>query len=252
MSANSSDSGSTVRRVFTAIGLPLWVLAGFGLAIGVTVALMWLISTSGIQLEQLNEVVFSTFVAALTYLVALAIVIGVPYFWKRRTSRKDLGLDRLPRWLDIMLAPAGFIVYLIGSGVVVGLVTQLVPGFDGDQAQELGFTNLSQSYQYVLAFATLVIVAPVAEEVLFRGYLYGKLRRIVPIWVAILVTSILFGVVHGQWNVGLDVFVLSLVMCSLREITGGIWTGILLHMIKNGLAFYLLFINPTLLHTIGG
>jgi membrane protease YdiL (CAAX protease family) len=98
----------------------------------------------------------------------------------------------------------------------------------------------------------LIIVAPVAEEVLFRGYLYGKLRKSVPVWAAIGIVSVLFGSIHGQWNVAIDVFALSIVLCVLREITGSIWAGILLHMVKNGLAFYILFINPAVLGTIGG
>jgi membrane protease YdiL (CAAX protease family) len=93
----------------------------------------------------------------------------------------------------------------------------------------------------------LVVIAPFAEEILFRGYLYGKLRKSIPTWLAMVVTSALFGAIHAQWNVGVDVFVLSMVACSLREVTGGIWAGILLHMLKNGLAFYILFINPSFL-----
>jgi membrane protease YdiL (CAAX protease family) len=60
-------------------------------------------------------------------------------------------------------------------------------------------------------------------------------------------TSVLFGLIHGQWNVGVDVFVLSMVACSLREVTGSIWAGILLHMLKNALAFYIIFVNTTFL-----
>ena len=37
-------------------------------------------------------------------------------------------------------------------------------------------------------------------------------------------------------------FALSIVLCGLREITGTIHAGILLHMLKNGIAFYLLFV----------
>jgi len=151
-----------------------------------------------------------------------------------------------------LLAPAGFIIYLLCSGVVMYAVTQWVPGFNATQQQDVGFSNLAKQYELLLAFVALVIIAPVAEETLFRGYLYGKLRKSVPIWVAMLVTSALFGALHGQWNVGIDVFVLSLVMCTLREITGSIWAGILVHMIKNGLAFFILFIYPLLSHTIGG
>jgi membrane protease YdiL (CAAX protease family) len=103
-----------------------------------------------------------------------------------------------------------------------------------------------------LAFVTLVVVAPIAEEIIFRGYMYGKLKKFVPIWVAILATSLLFGAVHGAWNLAIDTFALSIVLCSLREFTGNIWASILLHMVKNGIAFYILFIYPTLLTTLGG
>jgi len=39
-----------------------------------------------------------------------------------------------------------------------------------------------------------------------------------------------------------------LVLCTLRIVTGSIWAGVLLHMIKNGLAFYVLFVAPMMLH----
>lgn len=58
-----------------------------------------------------------------------------------------------------------------------------------------------------------------------------------------LVVSMVFGILHGQWNVGVNVFALSLVMCLLREYTGSVWAGIVLHMTKNALAFYMLFVH---------
>lgn len=213
----------------------------------------------GVPLASVNPAVFNTFAAAIVYVLTLTIVIGVP-FWlkKRRTTRKDLGMTRLPSWLDIALAPAALIIYMIVSSVTLYLISLAVPQLNLTQAQEIGFSGLSHQYEYVLAFLTLVILAPIAEEVLFRGYLLGKLKKHAPFWLAILITSLLFGGLHLiggerlQWNVAIDTFVLSLVLCSLREITGNIWAGILLHMIKNGIAYYFLFINPSLLHTIGG
>ncbi len=196
--------------------------------------------------------VLNTIVAAAIYVVTLALVLGIPWFvQRRRTSREDLGITRFPSWLDIGLAPVGFVVYYIFSIILVYVASQIIPAFDMQQTQDVGFSNLTERYEVMLAFLTLVIIAPIAEELLFRGYLYGKLRKSVPMWLAILMTSTLFAIVHGQWNVAIDVFALSLVMCGLREITGSIWAGVILHTMKNALAFYLLFINPTLLATIG-
>ncbi|MBO7664280.1 CPBP family intramembrane metalloprotease, partial [Candidatus Saccharibacteria bacterium] len=69
-----------------------------------------------------------------------------------------------------------------------------------------------------------------------------KKRERLAIIVATLITSIAFGCMHGQWNVGVNVFALSVVLCVLREITGSIYSGILVHMLKNAIAFYLLYI----------
>lgn len=234
------------------MGLLAWVLAGFVLSSAIVALIVWILTEVGVSFTALNQTILNTILALAVYILTLIIVVGVPWLIKKSSFTKDeAGLTRLPSWMDILMAPAGFIVYFIVSGILTFTVTQLVPGFDTSEVQQTGFEDISQRYEYILAFATLVVLAPVAEEVLFRGYLYGKLRKYVPIWVAILATSALFGLVHGQWNVGLDVFALSIILCSLREVTGNIWAGILLHMLKNGVAFYFLFINTSLLDTIG-
>ena len=251
MSANSLGKIKTQIKRYTnnpwgrALVILLWVFVGYFIAQAMTVGLVWVLTRFGVSFAEWGIAVISAVFSAIVYLLSLLIVVGVPWILKRRvTSRKELGLQRLPSWLDIGLAPAGFVVYLVGSVILLAVMTTLLPSIDADQVQQNGFENIGQRYEYVLAFATLVLIAPLAEEVLFRGYLYGKIRTKVPIWVAILAVSALFAVVHGQWNVAIDVFALSIVLCILREVTGSIWSGILLHMLKNGVAFYFLFINP--------
>jgi membrane protease YdiL (CAAX protease family) len=241
------------RRFWLVILLPLWVAIGFYLSQTLLVGGIIALRFAGISLGGINMSVLDAVIAALVYLLTIVIVIGLPgVFRKSRVSLADLGLSRLPVWQDIALAIAGFVVYVFASGVLISLVTKFVPGFNVDQAQEVGFDHLGRGYEYVLAFLTLVVVAPVAEEVLMRGYLYGKLRRVIPIVGAMVVTAILFAALHLQWNVAIDVFALSLVLTSLREVSDNIWAGILVHMMKNGLAFYLLFINTALFRTMGG
>lgn len=247
----AGDSAAAYKW-WTIVVLPLWVVVGFLIAQLIVALLAKGLSGLGLSLGSVNSTVLNFVFAACVYATSLAIVIGVPWLVRRaRTGRTDLGLTRLPEWFDILLAPAGFIIYILSSGLVIYAVTQWVPGFNAAQQQDTGFGNIVKQYELMLAFVTLVMIAPLAEETLFRGYLYGKLRKSVPIWVAIVVTSAVFGFLHGQWNVGIDVFVLSLVMCTLREITGSIWAGVLVHMIKNGVAFFILFIYPLLSHTIG-
>jgi len=132
------------------------------------------------------------------------------------------------------------VVYILLATVVMQLASYL-PWVDIEQAQETGISSPSAP-DLALAFMLFVVIAPIVEEVIFRGYLYAKVRKNLSAWATIIIVSVLFGAAHMQWNVGINVFVLSIVMCVGREMTGSIWPGILMHMLKNGLAFYFLFI----------
>ena len=241
------------KRILYAIGLPLWVFLGFMLAQALVLAIVAGLQWLGVSFETANASIVNTTVAAIVYALAILLVLGVPWLIKRRaTTKEEVGLQRLPRWMDIVWAPAGMVVYLILTTLVMAFAMQVLTFVDYEQAQETGFAQLGSQFEYILAFISLVIVAPIAEEVLFRGYLFGKLRKYMPLWVTILIVSLLFAAVHFQWNVAIDVFVLSIVLCLLRVVSNSLWPSILLHMMKNGVAYYFLFINPTLLSTLGG
>lgn len=233
--------------------IPIWVGISFFAAQALVLGIAWILVKSNIQLVAMNQTLLNTVSTALIYAITILIVIGLPWMIrKKRTSLKDLGLGSLPTWMDILITPAGLIVYLVFSSILINIATNLIPGFNINQVQELGFDNISRQYEFILAFIVLVVAVPVAEEILFRGFLFGKLKKIVPIWVAILMTSIVFATMHGAWNVAVDTFALSIVLCILRQITDSIWPSILLHMAKNSIAFYFLFINTAFLTTLGG
>jgi len=233
--------------------LPIWVVASFVLAQVIVGLLITLVRTLGVSFEGINETILSTVLTAVIYVISIVIVIGLPWLVKKyRTSKAELGLTRYPEWLDLLLAPAGFVVYILLSALFMAFAMSYMTFIDFDQVQETGFSQLGPRYEYILAFISLVVLAPVAEEILFRGYLFGKLQKNVATWIAILITSAVFAAVHLAWNVGIDVFALGIVLCLLRIVSKSLWPSILLHMLKNGIAFYFLFINPYILTTLGG
>lgn len=231
----------------------VWVFMMLVWVAAVLVATQLLLRLILVDSMHLNESSMSsnalqTLYSALVYVVSLAITIFVPWkLAKSKTTRDELGLRGLPTWTDILLAPVGFIVFMIVAVILVAVLQSIFPSINWNESQDVGFSNLISSSDFILAFVSLVVVAPVAEELIFRGWLYGKLRAKIPAIPAMLVVSILFGIVHGQWNVGVTVFVMSIAMCTLREITGTIWGGILIHILKNGIAFYFLYVNPMMI-----
>ena len=240
------SSGKKRAVAIRVIGLMSWVLVSF-IAAQLIVILGWgVIGSIAPGFADASSAVAQFILSALIYLLTLLIVIGGSVLIKQRVNKVELGVDKPVTWLDLGLAPAAFAGYLVVSSVTILVVSQLLPGFDLQQSQQVGFDNITGQIDLIMAFLALVVLAPIAEEVLFRGYLYGKLRGLVGALVASLLASVLFGAVHMQWNVAIDTFILSMAMCGLRELTGTIWAGTILHMIKNGLAFFLLFIYPSI------
>jgi membrane protease YdiL (CAAX protease family) len=169
-----------------------------------------------------------------------AITIATIYIFVRAYgfSLRDLGLVKF-KPNDLWLVLLGFGIYFVAS-IAISSIVQMFIGFDQNQPQEIGFTN-PVGLELVLVFLVLVVLAPLAEELLFRGFIFKGMRKRLSFWWAAIITSALFALIHWQINVGLDVFALSLVLCWLRERTGSLWPSIMLHATKNGLAFLLLF-----------
>lgn len=155
-----------------------------------------------------------------------------------------------PRWRDIgygiLAAPIYYVIYI--ASVVV--ISYLVPSLNINQTQNIGFVGVHDAAQLILTFISLVILPPLVEEIMVRGFLYSSLRKGLPKLAAILLTSLIFASAHlpeggaagPLYIAALDTFVLSLVLIFLRERTGSLWSSITLHGIKNGVAFMALFI----------
>ena len=165
---------------------------------------------------------------------------GDPLLLTEKSTRDSLGLTGLPTWTDLGLAPIALIAALI-VGYVLLAVFSFFPWFNAEQTQEIGYSTTIIGIDRIFAFVAICIIAPIAEELIFRGWLYGKQRLKTSAIFAIIFNAAFFGLMHGQWNVALSVGAMGAAACLLREITGTIYAGILLHILKNTIAFLLLF-----------
>jgi membrane protease YdiL (CAAX protease family) len=156
-----------------------------------------------------------------------------------RTNLKSIGLGKFDFGL-LGWSVLAFPLYLIASTFFSNLIAQIF-GINLLQQQDIGYTN-PNGYELTLTFIALVLLAPFVEETLFRGFLFKAFRRTFGFWTGAIAVSLLFAVAHGQANVGIDVFVLSMFLCYLREKTDSLWPSIALHAMKNLVAFIFLFI----------
>ncbi len=113
------------------------------------------------------------------------------------------------------------------------------------EMEELFNSMCSTPYGYF----TLAILAPWAEEVVFRGAILRKLLEIFSRqmhWVAIVISAIIFGAVHMNMAQGVNAFVLGLLLGWMYYRTGSIFPGIVLHWANNTIAYILVRLRPDL------
>ena len=194
--------------------------------------------------EGLSSPIATAVCTIISDILAIMVLIFVA---KRVQTRDELGLAGMPTWTDIGLSPIAFVVSLLFGAALAWIFGAIFPWFQATEVQQIGGLTpyMPQLDKYVSAIA-IVILVPIAEEIIFRGWFYGKMRERLSIPIAVLITSLLFAMVHDQWNVKVNVFALSVVLCILRELTGTIYAGILTHMIKNGIAFYMVYVIGTI------
>ncbi len=180
----------------------------------------------------------------------LAIILGssivlcaVLILFKKATkfSFSSIGLTVPKSKHFIQVIPAALLYFLVSASFTL-LAIRFIPGFNSNQAQEVGFTKETAGWQMIAAFFSLVVLTPIFEETVFRGLLFKRLRSRLGFKSSIIIASLVFAVAHMQWNVSVDTFALSLTLCWLVEKSGSVVPGIALHSLKNGIAFVLLFV----------
>jgi membrane protease YdiL (CAAX protease family) len=95
------------------------------------------------------------------------------------------------------------------------------------------FADLSSPFWLLLAG---VVIAPLVEEIFFRGFLFAGLRERYVWWRAAAISSALFALIHFQIAAVVPIFVLGFVFAYLYHRAGSLWPAILMHVSTNGLA----------------
>jgi len=126
--------------------------------------------------------------------------------------------------------------FLWGSFWGAALLTLLVGALraSGHLAIERGFTAGADAILYGIAYAVVLLVVALAEEMLFRGYLQATLARLVGFWPAACLLSLAFGLVHrgnpGESEVGLvSAMLIGGVLCLCLRLSGSLWWSIGFH-----------------------
>ncbi len=170
--------------------------------------------------------------------VVLGLLPAVFSWWKGRGLRADFGILPKPRdvWIGIVCGGAALLVSLLVSAVLIGLTG---PPPDSGIEQLLGTRRNVWLFLFVL-FA--FVGAPLTEELLMRGALWGALEHHrVPRFAILLLTALLFALIHQEaWRLPV-LFCAGLGIGAARMITGRVSASIIAHATNNFLPALVIF-----------
>ena len=134
-----------------------------------------------------------------------------------------------------------YVLILIGTVAVSYGMNYLftVTGFI--KSSESYQTTMQSQYDVALGIGLILycIVSPLVEEVISRGFLYGRMRVYTPRVVAILVSSLLFGVYHGNLVQGLYGFFMGVIYTLVYEKYQNFYLAVMMHAITNMVAYFI-------------
>lgn len=165
--------------------------------------------------------------------VALLVMIGRH---RQRGWNVDFGMH-LPQ---LKLLPVSLAVYL-AMLPALGIITQMyhtylqrVFGIDPDMQEVAQLITDSHSWTRVGFILLAVVVAPLYEELIFRGVFFSFLVRRIGLGGALIGVSTVFALIHFHIPSLLPLFLLSIVLCLTYWRTGSLWANIGVHALFNG------------------
>ena len=138
---------------------------------------------------------------------------------------------------------------LVGVAIVGELLSQV--GLRQNQLEQFEFVRTEGPFAFALLLIMAGVVAPIVEELFFRGFLFGMYRRRQPLWVAYVASSLLFTVLHlmpGQMNLpqmaglSIGIFLLAMLLAWLYQRTGSLYPGMLAHAVNNATGLILFYV----------
>lgn len=232
-----------------------WPTVGFSLAIGFIILMAQLVLLLGLMFSNLDAATLldplaieEYFYANLGLIMGLATlisgvlgiagIIGLIKIRKGASITEYLGLRRVSfKTLALLLLISLAIIAAIeGLGILFNQTVET--DFDTQMYRTSGWP--------VLLWLAVVVLAPLQEEVFFRGFLFAGLRDSrFGVAGAVVVTSLLWAGLHTQYNLYVmgNIFVMGLVLGFVRHKTKSLWSTLFIHAVYNLVAMLLIALN---------
>jgi len=140
-----------------------------------------------------------------------------------------------------------FQIWLITVAILIGVSSYLsiffgnnIPGF-AEQIEHIPLFG-NTTFGYLSLVVSAFVLAPLVEEIVFRGFiLQGLLKKFTPL-ISILISSLLFAFLHFEFSSIIPLFIIGNILGWIYYKRNNLWDCLLFHAMNNGLALIVEFV----------
>lgn len=237
-----SDSGSNrpihpVMQIWRVI-YPILIHLGISMAVSIAFSMFFIWKViSGTDISNSYDVVEKINSSTLYQLILTSVLSGVITFFLYRKDQQRRKAGFLGQGEDFVWSPpviwfSVIILAIAGSQMLNDLIlvfrlNEIFPYYSQ-------MTDDTMTGQPVwLLFLTVGLLAPAAEELIFRGLVFRRMKDFMNPWAAIILSALLFGIYHGNMIQFLYASLMGILLAVIYHRTGTLWTSILAHVVAN-------------------
>lgn len=234
--------GNKLKSFFAALG---YLLMAFIIQVlvsvigGMLIGLQYVYKQSNNMEQQGMTNVVNEVAGKLNYILLISSIVTVLIFLiiyaiRKKKLTEEILLKKTKPMNMVIAVLIGTSVWLFNSGILVLLQLNglLMEQFQG--MNEI-LNPLTEGNLFIMVL-TIGIVAPFAEEFLFRGVIYRTLSKNISIPVTIIIQGVLFGIYHGNLIQGVYASLLGIIFGFITHKTQSLWPAIIAHMTNNTIA----------------
>ena len=167
--------------------------------------------------------------------IAIILILGVFFIALRpkKLSWSEVGIKRftVKDWKIIVILS---VILMVGAVIIIVLTS-----FIGNSWENSKTEAIQQNVTFItvlIAFISAAVISPIYEEIFYRGFIYRWLRTRIGFIGAILLSSIIFTIVHiPTYNVMPVNFFSGIIFALAYERTNSIWPSVIIHGLTNGI-----------------
>lgn len=235
------NSGKAIAYLGTYFGVQIIAM----IAISTIITVMITIQNANLSIEEMMRLSSAVLMEKLGIITIISNIFFLLIIWfviliRKKTVKESLSLYNFDKRYFLPITLFG-----ITANFAISIIMEVIPFPESWFSLYEEIIDATLEGGFIETFLLVVIFAPIVEEILCRSLIYGRLKQGMPSIIAAIISSIIFGVLHGNPIQAIYTMLIGLMFVVVFERAKSLWVCIYLHLVFNLTAFILSYVQET-------